>query len=165
MSFSRTAIACFIALAGVTPAFAGVTINVKLWDNGTDLDPAMKMGMGMHADMTKAGMGIDLDKTSVPAGDVTFRVLNASKDTIHEMIVVPIEDSNAGLPYVDNESRLDEDAAGHLGEVSELDPGKSGSLTLDLKAGNYAVLCNVPGHYMGGMWKTFEVAAEPVKTN
>jgi uncharacterized cupredoxin-like copper-binding protein len=40
----------------------------------------------------------------------------------------------------------------------------SGSLMLDFKAGNYAVLCNcnVPGHVMNGMWKTFEVTAQPI---
>ena len=36
------------------------------------------------------------------------------------------------LPFVAADNRVDEDAAGHLGEVSELDPGKSGALTLTL---------------------------------
>jgi uncharacterized cupredoxin-like copper-binding protein len=54
------------------------------------------------------------------------------------------------------------DAAGRLGEVPNLDPGMFGSLTLDLKPGNYAVLCNVPGRFMNGMWKTFEVTAHPI---
>jgi uncharacterized cupredoxin-like copper-binding protein len=39
-----------------------------------------------------------------------------------------------------------------MGEVSELDPGKSGSLTLTLDAGTYMLFCNLPGHYMAGMW-------------
>ena len=35
-----------------------------------------------------------------------------------------------------------------LGEVSELDPGKSGTLTLTIKPGKYLLVCNVPGHYV-----------------
>jgi uncharacterized cupredoxin-like copper-binding protein len=155
-----TAFAMLISL-GISPAFAGATINVKLWDKG-DANPDAKLGMGMHANLGKATMGIDIDKTAVVAGPVTFQVSNGSKETVHEMIVVPVKNADVKLPYVDGESRIDEDAAGHLGEVSELDPGKSGSLTLDLEPGNYAVLCNVPGHFMNGMWKSFEVTAAPV---
>ncbi|ESZ56195.1 copper tolerance protein [Mesorhizobium sp. L103C105A0] len=103
-------------------------------------------------------MRVKLDKTFVPAGKVTFQVQNTSKDTVHEMIVVPIADAKkTTLPYVPNENRVNEDAAGHLGEVSELDPGKTGSLTLDLKPGSYAVFCNIPGHFMNGMWATILV--------
>ena len=40
-------------------------------------------------------------------------------------------------PIIDDEKRVDEDKAGDKGEVSELDPGKSGSLTVNLKPGIY----------------------------
>jgi uncharacterized cupredoxin-like copper-binding protein len=114
--------------------------------------------MGMPANMSMATMRIKLDQTVVPAGKVTFEVQNSSKDAVHEMIVVPVTDvKKTTLPYVANENRVNEDAAGHLGEVSELDPGKTGSLTLDLKPGNYAVFCNIPGHFMNGMWATILV--------
>lgn len=52
--------------------------------------------------------------------------------------------------HIEAENRVDEDKAGDKGEVSELDPGKSGTLTVELKAGKYLLICNVPGHY-GGM--------------
>ncbi|WP_292212798.1 plastocyanin/azurin family copper-binding protein [Mesorhizobium sp.] len=140
------------------PAFANTTVNVKLWDKDGAVNPDAKMGMGMPANMSMATMAIKLDKTVVPAGEVTFKVSNTSKDTVHEMIVVPAADAKkTALPYVKNENRVNEDAAGHLGEVSELDPGKTGSLTLDLKPGSYAVFCNIPGHFMNGMWATILV--------
>ena len=60
---------------------------------------------------------------------------------------------NTMLPYNDSEQQVDEDAAGNLGEVADLDPGKSGEITLELKPGYYAMFCNIPGHYMAGMWK------------
>jgi uncharacterized cupredoxin-like copper-binding protein len=147
-----------LMLAITAPAFANSVVNVHLWDKNGDMNPDAKMGMGMPANMSMAVMKIELDKKVVPAGKVTFEVENASKDAVHEMIVVPVADARKStLPYVPNENRVDEDAAGHLGEVSELDPGKSGSLTLDLKPGNYAVFCNIPGHFMNGMWATIQV--------
>jgi len=30
-------------------------------------------------------------------------------------------------------------------------------LTVDLKAGKYLLICNVPGHYGAGMWAEFTV--------
>lgn len=107
--------------------------------------------------MKMAMMGIDVDRTVVPAGNVTFQVRNASQETIHEMLVAPVNSRGAKLPYIADENRVDEDAAGHLGEVSELDPGKKGSLTLDLKPGLYVLFCNVAGHFSQGMWRTIEV--------
>ncbi|MGX7876784.1 sulfocyanin-like copper-binding protein [Mesorhizobium sp. ORM6] len=30
-------------------------------------------------------------------------------------------------------------------------------MTVDLKAGKYLLICNVPGHYGAGMWTEFTV--------
>ena len=133
------------------------TIKVSLWDKGPDsmmMDDAHMSMMGRMdmAMMPMAMMGITLDKASVPAGTVTFEVTNDSKDIIHEMMVSPVAKGQTELPYVVAENRVDEEAAGHLGEVSELDPGTSGSLTVDMTPGDYVVYCNVPGHFIGGMW-------------
>ena len=88
---------------------------------------------------------------------MTFRVTNDSKDTIHEMIVMYLADPSQPLSYVAADSKVDEDKAGDKGEVSELDPGASGSLTVVLKPGRYLLICNVAGHYAAGMWTEFEV--------
>jgi uncharacterized cupredoxin-like copper-binding protein len=73
------------------------------------------------------------------------------------MIVMQLQDPTKPLPYIDQENRVDEDKAGDKGEVSELDPGKTGSLTISLKPAKYLLICNVPGHYAAGMWTEFEV--------
>jgi len=145
-----------IALAG--PSYAtGSVVNVSLWDKGGDAMAPKNLGFAMGADLSKATMGISATPETVKAGEVTFEVLNSSKDTIHEMIVAVIKDMNQPLPYIEDENEVDEDKYGDLGEVSELDPGKSGALRLDLKPGNYILYCNVPGHYMAGMWTVFTV--------
>ena len=158
MKYASLCVASLLALAEGSPALADTTVKVTLWDKPAIMNSGMKMnmGMGMHGNMSMAGMGIDVDKAKVRAGKVTFDVLNASKDTIHEMIVSPIRGPDVSLPYVANEGRVDEDASGDLGEVSELDPGRAGSLSIELKPGYYALFCNVPGHFTAGMWTTIK---------
>jgi uncharacterized cupredoxin-like copper-binding protein len=163
MNFRRFAFAAATMLVSsvalIAPAFADATVNVSLWDKGgmMDMSKSMGMGMGMHGNMTMAMMGIKTDQMEVPAGNVTFKVINDSKETVHEMLVIPVADENAVLPFVEAENRVDEEASGDLGEVSELEPGKAGELTLELKPGTYMLMCNVPGHYMAGMWTMIKV--------
>jgi uncharacterized cupredoxin-like copper-binding protein len=122
------------------------------------LDQGMMLGMGMMGgDMSKATMGIDAAPQTMPAGEITFEVTNASKNLEHEMIVAPVKDPNQPLPYDESAKRVDEDAAGSLGEVAELKPGKSGTLKLTLEPGKYILYCNIRGHYVLGMWTLITV--------
>jgi uncharacterized cupredoxin-like copper-binding protein len=140
----------------VVPASAATTINVKLWDKGSGADMATNRGIGMSGDMSAKTMGVDLSVSSVKAGDITFKVVNSSQETIHEMVVFPYKDGEK-IPFSEKDAKIDEDQAGHLGEVSELDPSKNGALTLNLKPGKYVLTCNIPGHYMNGMWAILTV--------
>lgn len=141
-------------------AMASTTVHVSLWDKGADamdnMDTANIM-LGVQGDHSGATMGITEDVTSVPAGKVTFDVVNDSQEFVHEMIVAPVVSQNDPLPYDTGVMRVDEEAAGSLGEVSELDPGKTGALTLDLKPGEYILYCNIAGHYQMGMWTLLDV--------
>lgn len=155
-----------LALSGlcVTPSLAETQtiVHVSMWDKGGSsmdtLGEGKPMGMAMPgADMSKATMGVTPDVKSVKAGEITFIAKNDSKDFVHEMIVAPVADPSKPLPYNKDESAVDEDAAGAIGEVSETDPGQSGQVTLHLKPGAYILFCNVPGHYVMGMWTLFTV--------
>ncbi len=152
---------CFAALFLLSPtmALAGSTISVKLEDtaDGVDMSKNLGLGMGLHGDMTKAVMSIKVANRQAVRGKVTFNVTNYSKTMIHELIVAPVKDENQVMPYDVAAFKVKEEDSTHLGEVSELDPGKSGSLTLDLKPGKYLLYCNVAGHYMDGMWTTIDV--------
>ena len=77
----------------------------------------------------------------VRAGKVAFTVANTGKLT-HEMVVVPSPVKTAK----DGSAK----ETGSPGEVPELQPGKSGRVTIQLKPGSYQLLCNVPGHYAAG---------------
>lgn len=160
---------CSGLLAAMVSAqsFAGGTVvNVKLWDKGpasmSMMGKGMMRGMGMmHGDGDGVSMGIHAAPSTIPAGKVTLDVTNVSNTFVHEMVISPVENTGQPLPYDASTQMVDEDAAGHLGEVAELDPGKSGALTLTLKPGKYILYCNVPGHYALGMWTLINVSSKP----
>jgi uncharacterized cupredoxin-like copper-binding protein len=168
MSLSRRTLflasAALLASLSAAPAFAAnSTIKVELWDkgamsmnmlgNGDMMDMEHAKGKGMHM----GPMGIRISKAKVAAGDVTFNVTNISKEMVHEMVISPVSDTHKSPPYNKADNKIDEDAAGHLGEVAELEPGKKGSLKINLKPGNYLLYCNIAGHYALGMWTLLEV--------
>ena len=151
-------VAALLTVLPIAGARAATVIDVELWDQGASAPMATDLpypATGM--DMSKATMGIKISEPSAKSGIVTFHVTNTSKDTIHEMIVMYRDDPSQQLPYISADARVDEDKAGDKGEVSELDPGASGSLTVFLKPGHYVLICNVAGHFAAGMWTRFEV--------
>ena len=152
------AFAIGVAMSGPSQA-AGTVVNVSLWDKGSNMEMATNVGYpATGKDMSKVTMGVAVSTDTVKAGEVTFEVLNSSTDTVHEVIVARLKTLSTALPYLLSESKVDEAKAGvHLGEVSELEPGKTGALRLDLKPGNYLLYCNIPGHFMAGMWTLFTV--------
>lgn len=150
-----------IAAFAASMAYASDTIvQVSLWDKGPDsvmIDPDHPMAMGdMGTDMSMAMLGVTADVTEVHAGTVTFDVTNSSTDIIHEMILSPVG-ADGKLVYLDDEFKVDEDGSSHLGEVAELEPGQAGALTVELTPGDYVLYCNIPGHFVGGMWTKITV--------
>jgi uncharacterized cupredoxin-like copper-binding protein len=145
-----------LTLVIATAARADDTINVSLWDKGSKITLVTNMTVGEHGDMSAATMGVKLSKDTVKAGKITFKVANDAPETIHEMLVLPLKDG--AVPIIDEkEVKIAENTAGSLGEVPETDPGKTGALTVDLAHGKYLITCNIPGHYMNGMWSILTV--------
>ncbi len=87
---------------------------------------------------------------SVNAGTIEFDATNNSATMVHELAVLRVKDDGTFE---------------NMGEVEGLDPGGSGSVTLDLAKGKYQLACLiVPGedgstvnHYQQGMHTDFEV--------
>ena len=152
------AIAALPLVGTATVAAAATTVNVAF--SNMDMSKGLAVGQGYGVagvDHSKTTMLVKATPDTVKAGAVTFMVKNDSKETVHYMLVIYLADPSKPLPYLTDQQKVDEDKAGVMGEVSELDPGKSGSLTVTLKPGKYLLTCNVPGHYDAGMWTTFEV--------
>jgi uncharacterized cupredoxin-like copper-binding protein len=86
----------------------------------------------------------------VRAGNATLRVDNTGPDS-HELIVVRV--AAGGLPLRRDGLTVDEDTVEHetAGALEPGEPGTTRELRLQLDPGRYELLCNMTGHYMGGM--------------
>lgn len=88
------------------------------------------------------------------AGSITFVVSNVGTQ-VHEFVVVKTETKAADLPVVDN--KIDEGALTPVDEIEDIAVGTSPTLTVDLAAGHYVLLCNIESHYEQGMRADFDV--------
>jgi uncharacterized cupredoxin-like copper-binding protein len=93
---------------------------------------------------------------SVNAGDVTFSVTNNATDQDHEFVIVSTDLAANALP-LDANGEVDEDQITVVDEVEGLTPGSSQDLSVNLPAGHYVLMCNLPGHYAQGMYLDFTV--------
>ena len=142
-----------------TAAQAEAVVNVTLIDKlgAGDMGKAVRLGMGLHANMKMAKMGLNINPKVVPHGMVKFNVTNLASSQIHEVIVARVADENQVLAYDESKNMVDEETVAALGSVKEIAPNKTASLTVELTPGKYLLYCNVPGHYMAGMWVLMDV--------
>lgn len=73
------------------------------------------------------------------------------------MAIAQLADLTKELPYLIDEQRGDEEAAGTIAGVKELRPRDSGAVTVDMQPRTYFLYCNIAGHYAMGMWKIVAV--------
>jgi uncharacterized cupredoxin-like copper-binding protein len=106
--------------------------------------------------VTLAEFNVTLAQASAPAGSVTFSVSNIG-GAIHNFRVIKTELDPAALPVNQDTFAVDETAVDVIGKLTEMDIGTTNDLTVDLEAGAYALICNVPGHYESGMHAAFTV--------
>ncbi len=139
---STLACLAFAATGAASAAVPTQVINAELQDPSTN--PSVP-----H-------MRIVLDHHTAKPGRVTLDARNESKDLVHELIVV--RDLGKKLPFNARRNVVAEGKIHSLGEVSELKPGESGTLTLNLRPGRYLLFCNQPGHYRNGMFTELTIA-------
>jgi uncharacterized cupredoxin-like copper-binding protein len=98
------------------------------------------------------------DRPAVAAGKVTLELTNRGQ-LAHELVVLKTDLAPTALKALASDpTKVDEEAsAANVGEIEELDPGRTGSGTVDLQPGRYVLLCNIPGHYQQGMAAALEV--------
>jgi uncharacterized cupredoxin-like copper-binding protein len=114
--------------------------------------------------ITLQEFAVAADPASVPAGSVTFEATNEGPDDVHEFVVIATDLAVTELPTVEDGS-VDETGEGLevIGEIEDIPVGETQSVTLDLEAGNYALICNIydadedEAHYQEGMRTSFTV--------
>lgn len=111
-----------------------------------------KVGVELGEDGGK--LFVRTEQPSVAAGTVTFEVENTGAMP-HELVVLKTDTPANELPLAEGGVAKED---GRVGGVDPMSPGADPMyLTLDLKPGNYVLLCNVPGHYGMGQYVAFTV--------
>jgi uncharacterized cupredoxin-like copper-binding protein len=112
-------------------------------------------GGGNSVKATLADFTITLDSSSADAGDVTFTITNDGPSA-HEFVVfktdlaadqLPTTEDENGVPIVDEEG----EGVTLVDEMEDIDPNTTADLKVNLAAGSYVVICNLPDHYQQGM--------------
>ena len=104
---------------------------------------------GAAINATVKDFAIAIDPAEIAGGEVTFSISNEGPSA-HEFVVVETDDAPGDLPVEDGE--VTEDDLNVIGEAEDIAPSTSADpLTLTLPAGNYVIICNLPGHYQQGM--------------
>jgi hypothetical protein len=117
--------------------------------------------------VTLQEFAVSVVPASVPAGSVTFDVTNDGPDDTHEFVVIKTDLGPTELP-TDKDGAVEEDGKGIevVDEIEDIPVGENPSLTVDLDAGSYVLICNIlqeepdgtlEAHYSEGMRAGFTV--------
>lgn len=99
---------------------------------------------------------ITVDSSTVIAGDLTFRIRNSG--TIdHEFVVVKTDIPAGEIPVQGGLFAEDQEGIDVIDEIPPFAAGRTEELAITLDAGQYQLVCNLPGHYQAGMHTTFIV--------
>ena len=117
--------------------------------------------------VTLQEFAVSADPASVPAGSVTFDVTNDGPDDVHEFVVIKTDLAPTDLP-TDKDGAVKETGEGMevVDEIEDIPVGETPTLTVDLEAGSYVLICNIlqeepdgtlEAHYAEGMRTGFTV--------
>lgn len=154
MSLAILAGACKDNKKSSTPAPTATSASVGTPQAATEV----------NANLAEYTIAPDVD--TAPAGSVTFNASNIGS-TDHELVIIKTDLAEGALPTA-ADSSVDEAGPGveAIDEIAEFAAQGEESLTVELDAGNYVLICNVVeeaasgvavSHYQEGMHTTFVV--------
>ena len=141
-----------LSVANCQPLHSATTkIQVSLSDGAGMMDGSLSM------------VSLAANVNSVHSGQVTFIATNYGR-MIHELLILPEPTTGPGTRPTGADGKIDESLS--LGEASRscgnaagsgISPGSRSWVTLNLAPGTYELLCDVPWHYVNGMFTTLVV--------
>ena len=158
---TQTAFSLFAVVALVLSLGTLLAVAIKLEHKSTLVvrptaaAPAAKTAAAPlvhNVDVTLAQFAVSPSVPTAAAGKVTFHVHNAGTIT-HEFVVLKTDTPAADIPV--SNGRASE--ADNIGETGDVPAGKTKSVSLKLTPGHYALICNLPGHYLAGQHTDFTV--------
>ncbi len=105
--------------------------------------------------VTLNDIAIKLDRSSAPAGSVTFSIKNAGT-VIHQLVVIKTDIPQNQIP-VDPTKPAMVTEPGFIVQTPTISPGGTATLTMALGSGKYVLMCNQPAHYLIGMHIGFTI--------
>jgi len=107
--------------------------------------------------VTERDFKIELSSSTAPAGTVTFDVENKGP-SVHEFVVFKTDLAPDALPTDDSGDVAESDTFAPVDELEDIGLEDSPKLAVELAAGSYVVICNIPAHYRQGMREAFTVS-------
>ena len=112
--------------------------------SSTAADSQIKVNLGKPAELS-----MRVSASEAKAGEVAFVVRNRGK-LEHEFVVLRTKTSAAKLKASHEEPQTVEET-GFQAELESVEPGRAVRFVVRLGKGHYVLLCNIKGHYSGGM--------------
>ncbi len=135
------------------PAVEEPTAIEPAADEPTATEPAASE---TTVDVSLSEFVVDLSTDTASAGTFTFNVTSDGA-IFHNFRVIATDLAPDALPTDDATFSVDEEQLDVVASSEDLDPGEQDTLTVDLAAGSYVLICNIPTHYQGGMTAAFTV--------
>ena len=106
--------------------------------------------------VTLKDFSLQLGTNNGSAGTVTFNIVNRGP-SVHEFLIFRTNLSEDALPI--KSARVDEAAPDLelIHKLIDIANAERKHLSIELGAGKYVMICNIPGHYKAGMHATFTV--------
>jgi uncharacterized cupredoxin-like copper-binding protein len=113
---------------------------------------------GVTVEVGLAEYSVATSAESAPAGSVMFRVANTGAGE-HQLLVIRSDAAPGALPRTPDGEQVDEAQVELLAKVDAIAVGQTEELTVELPAGSYVLICNVPKHYEAGMQRAWTASA------
>ena len=123
-------------------------------DDGTAAATAAASDEQATIAVTLNEWALEVDEARAQGGEVTFEVAN-SGTVEHDFVVIRSDLAADALPTAGG--AVDETQVEVIGRAGLIAGGASASVSFDLAAGSYVLVCNVPAHYDLGMRIAFTV--------
>jgi uncharacterized cupredoxin-like copper-binding protein len=145
----------FFAL-GPAVLFLVLGLAVVACGDDDDDDDGGGAATGTTVKTTLSDFKIDLASDSGPAGSFTFELTNNDPEE-HEFVIFKTDLAADKLPVTDDKVPEETEGLNLIDEEEGIPKGESRTLTVDLEAGKYVLICNLLTHYGQGMHAAFTV--------
>jgi uncharacterized cupredoxin-like copper-binding protein len=157
----KQGLVCSVALglvSGVIATGCGDSDSATTEAQSTGASTGTTAPAGGAVEIKMGDYFFDPKDATAEAGSVAISAPNEGK-VEHELMLLKTNTDPAKLPTASDggvEEKLHM-VAEENGEIADVEPGDTKSVTFDLTPGKWVMFCNLPGHYAQGMYGSLTV--------